>query len=202
MIVGVDEDLEVPPELVMAIVVVAFDGGVLDGAVHPLDLAVGPRMVRLGEPVFDTVLATDLVEAVDAHACGPAIPVLRQVSKLDAIIREDGVQVVGDCFDQRFQERDGGRSVSLVVKLDEGELRGAIDPDVGMELASFGTNLGDVDMEVADATGEQRAEAVPPVTISRQISMPRSNSRSSTFRRDSGNARTSSPPGGSPRVMS
>ena len=170
--------------------------------VHPLDLAVGPRMVRLGEPVFNAVLATDLIEAVDAQACGPAIPVLRQVGELDAMIDEDSVQAVGDCSDQHFQERDGGRSVSLVVKLDEGELRGAIDPDIEVKLALLGTHLGDIDMEVADATGEQRAEAVPPVTISRQISMPRSNSRSSTFRRDSGNARTSSPPGGSPRVMS
>ena len=82
----------------MALVVVALDGRLLEGAVHPLDLAVGPRMVRLGEPVLDAVLAADLVEAVNAHACGPAITVLRQVGELDAIIGEDGVQVVGDCF--------------------------------------------------------------------------------------------------------
>ena len=66
MIVGVDEDLKVLPELVMAIVVIAFDGGVLDGAVHSLDLSVGLGMVRLGEPVLDAVLAADLVEAVNA----------------------------------------------------------------------------------------------------------------------------------------
>lgn len=35
----------------------AFDGRVLDGAVHALDLAVSPRMIDLGEPVLDTVLA-------------------------------------------------------------------------------------------------------------------------------------------------
>ncbi len=66
VIVGVDEDLKVLPELVMAVVVIAFDGGVLDGAVHSLDLSVGPGMVRLGEPVLDAVLAADLVEAVNA----------------------------------------------------------------------------------------------------------------------------------------
>ncbi len=79
MIVGVDEDLKVLAKLVMAIVMIALDGGVLDGAVHPLDLAVGPRIVRLGEPVFDTILMAGLVQAVDAHACGPAIAVLRQI---------------------------------------------------------------------------------------------------------------------------
>ncbi len=46
MIVGVDEQPEVLPELVMAVVVIAFDRRVLDGSVHPLDLTVGPGMVR------------------------------------------------------------------------------------------------------------------------------------------------------------
>lgn len=40
------------PELVVALVVEAFDGRLLDGPVHPLDLPVGPRMVRFGEPVL------------------------------------------------------------------------------------------------------------------------------------------------------
>ena len=134
----------------MAIVMIALDGGVLDGAVHPLDLPVGPWMVRLGEPVVDAVLTADLVEAMDAHACGPAIAVFRQVGELDAIIGEDGVQVVGDCFEQRLQERDRGRTIGLVMKLDEGELRGAVDADIEVKLALFGTNLGDVDEELAD----------------------------------------------------
>ena len=135
--------MEVLPELVVAVVVIAFDGGVLDGAVHPFDLPVGPRMVRFGEPVLDAMLAADLVEPMDAHACGPAIAVLRQVGELDAVIRQDGVQVIGDCFDQRFQERHGGRTIGLVMKLDEGELRGAIDPDIEVKLAFLGTDLGD-----------------------------------------------------------
>ncbi len=77
MIVGVDEELKMLPELVVAVVMVALDGGVFDGAVHPLNLTIGPRVVRLGEPVLDTVLATDLVEAVDAEARGPPITVAR-----------------------------------------------------------------------------------------------------------------------------
>lgn len=34
----------------VAFVMEALDGRLLDGAVHPLDLAVGPRMVRFGKP--------------------------------------------------------------------------------------------------------------------------------------------------------
>ena len=41
----------------------AFDGRLLDGAVHPLDLTVGPRVVRFGEPVLDPVCLADHVEA-------------------------------------------------------------------------------------------------------------------------------------------
>ncbi len=39
-VVGRDEVREVLPELVVALVVESLDGCVLDGAVHPLDLAV------------------------------------------------------------------------------------------------------------------------------------------------------------------
>ncbi len=61
MIAGVDEELEVLPKLV---VVAALDGGVLDGAVHPLDLAVGARVVGLGETVLDAVLSAGKLERV------------------------------------------------------------------------------------------------------------------------------------------
>jgi hypothetical protein len=47
VIVGVDEALEMLPQFVVAALVVAFEGGVLDGAVHPLDLAIGPWVVRV-----------------------------------------------------------------------------------------------------------------------------------------------------------
>lgn len=39
-------------ELVVAFIVEAFDGGILDGSVHPLDLIVGPRILRLGRAVL------------------------------------------------------------------------------------------------------------------------------------------------------
>lgn len=73
-IVGRDEVVEVPPELVVAVVVEAFDGAVLDGAVHPFDLAVRPGMVDAGEAVLDAVLgAIDVLVTADtamAHLTG------------------------------------------------------------------------------------------------------------------------------------
>ena len=51
------------PELVVAVVAVAFDSRFFSGAVHALHLAIGRWMVGLGEVVLDVVLAVDLVEA-------------------------------------------------------------------------------------------------------------------------------------------
>ena len=47
---------------------IAPNGGFLEGAVDPLDLTVGPWMVRLGEAVLNTMLAADAVEHVQPVA--------------------------------------------------------------------------------------------------------------------------------------
>jgi hypothetical protein len=52
--------------LVVAVVMMAFDGGVLNGAVHPLDLTVGPGMIGFCEPMLDAVCEPDTIEQVDA----------------------------------------------------------------------------------------------------------------------------------------
>jgi hypothetical protein len=67
-VVGVEEGFEVFSELRVGLVVIAPNGGFLEGAVHPLDLTVGPGMVRLGEAVLDTMLAADAVEHVQPVA--------------------------------------------------------------------------------------------------------------------------------------
>ena len=67
-VVGVEEGFEVLSELLVGLVVIAPNGGFLEGAVHPLDLTVGPGMVRFGEAVLDTMLAADAVEFVQPVA--------------------------------------------------------------------------------------------------------------------------------------
>lgn len=47
-VVGVGERLQMLTQVLMALVVIAPDGGVLNGPVHALDLTVGPWMVRFG----------------------------------------------------------------------------------------------------------------------------------------------------------
>jgi hypothetical protein len=83
-IVGVDEVGEVAPQLGMIVVVEAFDGGVLDGAVHSLDLAVGPGMLHLGEPVLDAILVADAIEDVME-----GVFVTGLAGELDAVARQE-----------------------------------------------------------------------------------------------------------------
>src|SRR3954447_12450896 len=47
-VIGIEEGGEVLFELAVAGIVISPDGGLLEGSVHPLDLAVGPRVIGLG----------------------------------------------------------------------------------------------------------------------------------------------------------
>jgi hypothetical protein len=112
----------VGPELVVALVVEAFDGRLLNGAVHPLDLAVGPRVVRFCEPVLDAVCVADHVEA---HLTRPGgVAVARLLGELNAIVGQDRVNAVRHGFQQVFEELPRGAPVSLVDQLGARELGG------------------------------------------------------------------------------
>ena len=60
------------------------------------------------------------------------------------------VDLVGNSRDQSFEEGRGGGPSRLLDQLHEGELAGAIDSDIEIELAFSGLELSDVDMEIAD----------------------------------------------------
>jgi hypothetical protein len=99
-VVGGDEVVEVLPELYVAVVMIAVDGSVLDGAVHPLDLAVGPGVVDAGEAVLDAMLLASHGEHVShVSSCG-SVRVARREAELDAVIGEHGVDAVGHGGDE------------------------------------------------------------------------------------------------------
>ena len=54
-VVGGHEVRQMSSKLVMSSVVEAFDSRILDGAVHPLDLAIGSWVLRLGQAMIDVV---------------------------------------------------------------------------------------------------------------------------------------------------
>ena len=95
IIVGVDEVVEMRSQLGMAVVMVSLDRRFLDCAVHPFDLAVGPGMLDLGQPVLDLMFVTDPVEDVVE-----GIFVVRHIGELDAVIGQHGVDCIGHSSDQ------------------------------------------------------------------------------------------------------
>src|SRR3546814_3943407 len=66
-VVGGEEVCEVRPQPVVAVVVVASNGGLFDRAVHAFDLAVGPGVVRLGEPVVDVRFGASELEGMGSE---------------------------------------------------------------------------------------------------------------------------------------
>jgi len=108
-VVGCDEGGQVPFELLVVVVMVSLDGCVLDGAVHSLDLTVGPRVVDFGEAVLDPVF----VAAHGEH--------VGHVSRCRSVIGQDRVNFVGDGSNQGDQEGGGGDPVGLFHELHEGK---------------------------------------------------------------------------------
>ena len=140
----------------MALVVEAFDGRFLDGAVHPFDLSVGPWMVRLRQTVLDVVCFADHVEPHLTRLGGVAVT--RLVGELDAVVGQDRVDAVRHGCQQVFEELSRGSPVSLVDQLGDRELAGAVDADEQIQLAFGGLHLSDIDVEEADRVA---LEALP-----------------------------------------
>ena len=102
-------------------------------------------MVRLGQAVLDAVCLTDHVEA---HRPGiDSVPVPRLLRELNAVIRENGVDLIGLGFEQELKELPGRLSVSCGNELGDGKLGGPVDSDEQVKLPFAGLDLSNVDVE-------------------------------------------------------
>lgn len=150
IIIRVDEVVKVGVELPMALVMVAFDGGIFDRPVHTFHLAIGPEMLDLGAAVLNPVFVATHVEHMGEVRGGRAVSVARWKRELNPVVRQHGVDFVGNRCDQRDQEGGGCAPVRVVHKLDEDELAGAVDRHIQVQLAFRRSDLSDVDMKVTD----------------------------------------------------
>lgn len=80
-IIGHEEGVEMPLQLVMGFVMIPLHGGIFQRPIHPLHLTVRPRVIGLCEPVTDAMLSTDSIKQVLE---GPSVRLV--MCKLDAII--------------------------------------------------------------------------------------------------------------------
>lgn len=164
-VIGGDEVGEVLPELIVAVVVGALDGRVLDRAVHPLDLAIGPRMAGLGQAVLDVEMGTGAFEGVAAeeNLVGSHLLDLSRrpglagrFGEVCSIIGQHGVDRVGNGGGKSSEEVTGDTARGLLVQFHEGELGRAVDGHKEIQLALCGSNLGNVDVEVSNRVGLPR----------------------------------------------
>jgi hypothetical protein len=66
--------------------VVSPDGGLLERAVHPFDLTVGPGVIGFSQTMLDAKFLPGPVEGMTAPAGGGTFTVLWQVGELDAVV--------------------------------------------------------------------------------------------------------------------
>src|SRR5208283_2046563 len=130
-IVSGDEVPEMPPQFGVRFVEVAFDRRVLDRAVHALDLPIGPRMLRLRQPMVDVVAGACELEGVRAES--PSLDEhlldLRRapslaggVSEMNSIVGEHRMDLVGNRLDQSVEKVRGCLRRGSLMQFDEGEL--------------------------------------------------------------------------------
>jgi hypothetical protein len=72
---------------------------------------------------------------------------------MDTVVGENGMDLIGDCFDQRAKKIRGHARRGLLMQLDNGKFTRAINGDEQMELAVFRSDLGGVDVEIARRIG-------------------------------------------------
>ena len=72
---------------------------------------------------------------------------------MGSVVGKDRVDLVRDSLNQPTQEVCGVAPGDRLAEFDKGELRGPVDGDKEIELALGGSNLRDVDMEIADRIG-------------------------------------------------
>src|SRR4029077_12280973 len=79
------------------------------------------------------------------------------IGEVGSVIGKDRVDLVRDGLNQPTQEVCGVASLYRLAEFDKGELRRPVDGDKEIELALGGSNLRDVDMEIADRIGLELA---------------------------------------------
>lgn len=75
-------------------IVEGLDRGLFDRPVHALDLAIGPRVIGLGESIFYAKLVADAIKNVSTEHIGRAIAIPGLLSERHTVVSQDGVDFV------------------------------------------------------------------------------------------------------------
>src|SRR5258707_14159152 len=98
-------------------------------------------MVRLGQPMFDFVLSTSLVEHMHAQARRWPVSARRLVAELHAVVGQDGADFVWNGLDERVEKRGRGMHRGVLFHPSQGEASGAVVPTDTAELSFLFSDL-------------------------------------------------------------
>ena len=81
---------------IVTFVVGSLDRRILDCAVHPFNLAIGPRVIWLSQPMLDAIGLSDQVKShlAECHT----VTIARLLGELDAVIGQDCMDAVRNGF--------------------------------------------------------------------------------------------------------
>lgn len=117
-------------QLLVALVIEALDRGLLDSPVHSFNLAVRPRMFRFGQAMVDIVSGAGELKSMSPEELSSCNGLLdlgdRQATtarnrELDAIVRENRVDLVGHGRDKVAQELGCYSCRGFLMQFDESE---------------------------------------------------------------------------------
>lgn len=124
----------------------------IERSARPLDLPFGPRVIGFGQAMRDPMSPAGSVEGMAAPSGSEAIAVPGQIGELDAGVGQHGVDLVRDGRRQFVEEGSGRHTCRLLRQPGEGLLGGPVHRQE-IEFAFLGSDLGDVDVEIADRVG-------------------------------------------------
>lgn len=139
-------------------VIVTWDRGLLQGAVHACDLAVGPGMARLRAAMRAARWRTGIIEGRPQRAacrmlrclrlCCPSTDV-RQLGDLRPVLRSHRVERVGHRGDKGAHDVGGEPACGLRLPRGNGTRAGTVNGHQAIEAACFRMHLGYVELDVA-----------------------------------------------------
>jgi len=157
---------------------VALHGRFLDGSVHSFDLTIRPWMTWFGKTVFDVEVGAGRFEGMAAEwqfLCPHLLDVLWRpaiaggIGEVRPIVGEHGVDPVRHGRREMAQEVASDAASGFLVQLHESALGGSVDGHQQVELALLGSNLGEIDVEVADRI---RLELLPDGLVAIDLGQP------------------------------
>ena len=98
------------------------DGGLLEGAIQALHLAVGPGMSGLGQAMYDALFAANAVETVPSGQ-----QLLRLGRDLHRIVGQDGVPPVRQLVQHPPQKFGGPDALGAGVEFGKGDFARAVN---------------------------------------------------------------------------